>query len=736
MTFEALHKWVLYAVVVLGLAPIGLSGEVPLPFLVGTFGGVLASWFYDPPRQRLEARTRWWNLATVATFLVLAAFGWITGNYLLYAVIFALFMVVTRLYQSRSSRDVFQLYGLSFIAMIAGAVINPTLSFLFFFVGYVVLLVWGLILLHLQRDIESLNEAKAEAGERPADLAWRARGLITGRFLFGSSLLALGIFAASLVFFFFFPRLGMGFFFSQGRNAQSVSGFSDRIELGHFGTIKDNMRVVMRVEFPDDPEDEDRRLRMRGISFDHYDGRVWSKTTGEIQELRQQDLGTWVKPPAEGTYQRLPGARLRQRVYLEPLDMEQRMIFGQPRIMRLSVESPELNRLRLRRHQLRFFADGSGDLSTRVSNDVALRYLVDSRLQRPDPVELRSAAGEIPPAIAAMYLQLPERLEAGVGDLARQVTVGATAPFDQVVAIERHLVDQYGYSTEGGHDPTRPLESFLFDRKEGHCEYFASAMALMLRTLGVPARPANGFFGGVYNSFGRFYTVRQADAHSWVEVYFAGYGWVTFDPTPPGAVLVPAEGGVVGTLEEWFDSLRLQWYKWVVEYDLEKQIAFFRAVGEQLGSLQDFFPKPKGSARSRRAWSEGFKEWASRPATWIVLGLPILLLLLWRFGLLRRLWRALRALVRRRDGPVPAGAAGALYHRMLRALSRQGVGRRSQETPRELASRLSSAKYAAADSVERLTTAFEAARYAGREPQAESLDGLERDVDQVRRTRR
>ncbi len=735
MTFEALHKWVLYGVVVLGLLPIGTSGEVPLPFIVATFGATIASWFYEPPRQRIEARTRWWNLATVGAFLALAGVGWVTGNYLLYAVIFALLMVVTRLFQSRSSRDVFQLYGLSFIAMIAGAVINPTLSFVFIFIAYVVLLVWGLIFLHLQRDIEALNVAKAEAGERPSDLAWRARGLVTGRFLLGSSTLALAIFASSLLFFFFFPRLGMGFFFSQGRGSQSVSGFSDRIELGHFGTIKDSMQVVMRVEFPGDLDEAGRHLRMRGISFDHYDGRVWSKTSRETQELPQQKLGTWLRPPEQGAFKALPGERVTQRIYLEPLDMDQRMIFGQPRIARLAVDSPELNRLRLRRHQVRFFADGSGDVSTRVSNDVALRYTVDSYVQRRSATALSASdRATVPPSIAAVYLQLPERLDPAVSALAAQVTAGSATAFEKAVAIETFLLESYDYSTEGGHDPTRPLESFLFERKAGHCEYFASAMSIMLRTVGVPARPSNGFFGGVYNEFGRFYTVRQADAHSWVEVYFPSYGWVTFDPTPPSAVLVPAEGGVVGTFKAWFDSLRLQWYKWVVEYDLEKQLAFFRAVGDAMGSLRDIFPSPQGSARSRRAWGEGFKAWAKRPATWLAFGLPILLLLLWRFGILRRLWRALARMFQRGD-VVPAGAAGALYHRMLKALTRQGVGRHPTETPRELATRLRTNGYEAADPVARITAAFEAARYAGREPERDLLDTLESDLGDVRRVK-
>lgn len=733
MTFEALHKVVLYATVLFGLLPIALSGEIPIAFIVAAYGGVAASWFYEAPRRRVDSQVRWWNLAIVGSFAVLAAFGYTTGNYILYAIIFALIMVVTRLYQSRGSRDVFQLYGLTFVAMVAGAVINPTLSFVFIFVGYVVLLVWGLILLHLQRDIEDLVEERELLGERGGDLSWQARHLITPRFLLGSSVLALFIFASSLMIFFFFPRLGMGFFFSQGRNQQQVSGFADRIQLGHFGTIKDNHRVVMRLEFDDDRELASRAVRLRGISFNHYDGRVWSKTLGhDTFQMPRQDLGTWVAVHDATRFANLPGETVAQTIYLEPLDMDQRMIFGLPMIQKLSIDNPQLDRLR--RHPVRFYQDLNRDISTRVPGDVALRYHVESFVPVRAARLLRVAAGDRPPEVDAAYLQLPDRLDPAVAELARTITEGADNDFDRADAIERHLRANYDYSTEGGHDPKAPLEDFLFRRRQGHCEYFASAMVVLLRSLGVPARPANGFYGGVYNEYGRFYMMRQADAHSWVEVFFPGYGWTTFDPTPPGAVLVPAQSGLVGAFDEWIDSLRLQWYKWVVEYDLEKQMAFFRSIGDAMGGIKDYFPQPQGNPRRAKAWREGFKEWLNRPVTWALVGTPIALLLLWRFGVLAALLAWIRRRLRPRD-VVPAGAMGALYHKMLDALRKQGVGRDPQETPRELAERLARHGYLAADEVGRITAEFERVRYAEREPTRAALDALEVDLASVKATR-
>ncbi len=743
MSFERLQKWITYGVVVFGLLPLALSGEIPPPVLVLSFGAVLASWFYTPPRQRGPTSVRAWNFVTVAAFAVLALLGQMSGNWLLYAILFALFMVITRLYAGRGARDLFQLYALSFVAVIAGAVVNPAFSFIFTFLGYVVLLTWALILLHLQRDLEALaadddapGESRAEAGR-----VWQARSIVTPRFLLGTSGLALGVFTCSLAIFFFFPRLGMGFFFGQGRQGQQVSGFADQIELGHFGTIKDNLRVVMRVELPDEPDGrQPGGLRLRGISFDHYDGRVWSKTTRRSAELPRGFKGTWRVPTAElpRPYdQRLKTKRLVQDVYLEPLDMDQRMIFGEPRLAELSIDNPNLDRLK--RDRTRFLQDAAGDVSTDGRTDTALKYRVESLKVLPEgavlapapPSRGAQADAEIPKPIADLYLQLPDTLDPRVAQLAAEVTRDARTPWDKARAIERHLSRQYTYSTEGGHSRDAPLEDFLFNLRRGHCEYFASAMVILLRTQGIPARPANGFLGGAWNEFGRYYAVRQADAHSWVEAYFPPYGWMTFDPTPAGAALVPDPTGAFAAIDEWFDSLRLSWYKWVVEYNLEKQLDFFREVGELLSGL---LPTPTGgSSTSPKAWKQGVEDWANRTTTWVAFGVPLALLLAWRLGLLaalRRRWLLWRLA---RLAPRPGGPAGDLYRQMLRLLDRQGVGRLPTETPRELATRLTAATYPAAPAVATLTAAYEHARYAETSPP--DLSTLTQALETIRTVR-
>ena len=106
----------------------------------------------------------------------------------------------------------------------------------------------------------------------------------------------------------------------------------------------------------------------------------------------------------------------------------------------------------------------------------------------------------------------------------------------------------YRYSLElkGRPGSADPLAVFLFESRAGHCEYFATAMAVMLRQTGIPARLVNGFRTGEYNALGDAWVVRQYDAHSWVEAYFKPYGWIEFDPTPAQAQARKIRPGAVG----------------------------------------------------------------------------------------------------------------------------------------------------------------------------------------------
>ena len=182
----------------------------------------------------------------------------------------------------------------------------------------------------------------------------------------------------------------------------------------------------------------------------------------------------------------------------------------------------------------------------------------------------------------AASLQLPDDLDPRVLELARRVAGEHSAPRAKVAAIKQYLRQEYRYTlvptpTTSG----QALGVFLFDSREGHCEYFATALAVMLRAEGVPARLVNGFYGGDFNAVGGFIAVRQTHAHSWVEAWMPGEGWVRFDATPAGQVAARSSGAI-GLLS---DALQAKWYGLVLDYDLGSQVKGVRAVGRQVATI-------------------------------------------------------------------------------------------------------------------------------------------------------
>ena len=189
---------------------------------------------------------------------------------------------------------------------------------------------------------------------------------------------------------------------------------------------------------------------------------------------------------------------------------------------------------------------GLDDLvGVRGQNNAPVRYSAESRLVLATPDELRAVRlSDTPPEIRARYTVLPNTIPERVYDLARQAA-GLNAsvppsPYDQARAIEQFL-RQYPYSLDL---PTAPADSdivdyFLFDLQRGFCDYYASAMVVMARAVGLPARLGVGFLQQPPDAAG-VQAIRQINAHSWAEVYFAGYGWVEFEPTAPFASSAPA----------------------------------------------------------------------------------------------------------------------------------------------------------------------------------------------------
>ncbi|MDI7277738.1 MAG: transglutaminaseTgpA domain-containing protein, partial [Anaerolineae bacterium] len=171
------------------------------------------------------------------------------------------------------------------------------------------------------------------------------------------------------------------------------------------------------------------------------------------------------------------------------------------------------------------------------------RYEVRSLVTTASVRELREAGTDYPDWVIERYLQLPPTLPSRVMDLASEVAGEGTTPYDQAVAIESHLRRlRYSQSIDPAPAGQDPVDWFLFETGEGYCTYFASAMVLMCRSLGIPARIAQGYASGEYVAERDCFVVRHLDSHAWPELYFPRYGWIEFEPTPSQPPIVRPTG--------------------------------------------------------------------------------------------------------------------------------------------------------------------------------------------------
>lgn len=677
-----------YGLVGVAFATVASSGEVGVVAPALFLAAMVASAVWPGAATRGPAVSRAWTIALALGLVVLVGWSLQDDNWLLHALEFALLVTASRLFLRRYAKDWMQLYALSFLLMLVAAVIYPTMTFALAFLIYAVLAIWALTMLHLVRRIEVATQTTVEDLEpelaqiaalplyrrvlpwrrrylrplvRPFDdvpagpvgadvLAWQSRQLVRGRFLLGTSALALATLAGSMLFFFLFPRVGLGFFFAHTRGTQSVTGFAEQVQLGGFGRIKTDAAVVMRISFPDEPARLHQPLRLRGLAFDVFDGQAWSRSAPDGAVL-----------PSYGAGARIPGPELdaaaatrwAARVYLEPLELGRAVAFHPPGTRQISFVDSQFDGLRGRRK--RIARNRAGDLHFVAPKGAAVTYQVDVMEPRGETARRRllaASTGDVPPHIQERYTALPPGVDPRIAALSQQLA-GAGTPADKALALEAALRRDWTYSLAGDQDPRAPLLDFLFGKRSGHCEYFATAMALLARTQGIPARVVNGFAGGEANEVGGYRMIRQGDAHSWVEIYLPPWGWMTFDPTPAAGQVGADSDGVLDAARRLADSAKMLWLSWVVEYDLERQMDVLRRVGRSLRALRQGLPLPSlQRGRSGLAdRSEGAAERRDAPADiaaapWLAAALlvvvVVLLLASWRW------WRQRPAVFDRR----------------------------------------------------------------------------------------
>lgn len=503
-----------------------------------------------------------------------------------------------------------------------------------------------------------------------------------------------------------------------GRNYPA--GFSDGVDLGLTGALQHDFTPVMRVQSLDGAPVG--AQRWRGVALSLFDGVRWSRAAQRSTALPASREG--YRPNWRARRRGADFRRLRYSVVVEPLPVRAVFVAGVPEAVRGAF--PRLWR-----------TPSESLLVEGLAPAQELRYQVSGWIADPDSIPPRRAVELFSRRFAENNLRLPRNLDPRILGYALEIAGGRSDPLERARAVEEHLKTAFGYTLEFPREQAAdPLANFLFERREGHCEYFASAMAVMLRTMGIPARLVNGFAGGVYNPLSGARVIRAADAHSWVEAYIPRYGWLEFDPTPA------APAGFAGPwlTQAWmiWDALESLWGEWVIDYDAERRREIARGVTlrSQSAALAAILSLEALVRQARRLWERLTGGSGAAQPAFDALAAPPLLRLLGAVALAaflvaaalfwRRRFRWRDAVRRRREHP-----GAALYRRAVRALARRGIRKPASLTPQELAAQV--ADPALRRAVQELTDAYLAARFGGDGKALKRLRGLVRAVESRRR---
>ena len=666
-----------YLLIVDGLAALALAGLLEpawWPFIILV---VMASWLHEAVRARVSAVVQHRHLITILAVGFFALDLLYLAESLLDGFVhLLLFALLYKLYTRRTLRDSRDLLLLSFFMLVAASALTVSVGFLLILIVFLLLGTWTFVLYHV------MWEAEKNAPDQAAALI-ESRDLVTPSLLGLSVAAAVASLLLTALFFVVIPRVGQAALPLRARLGQMVTGFSDRVELGSFGTIQTDASVVMRVELPDGPADPEglESLRWRGVAFDHFSGREWSVTNVERRMLPRNPGGQIPLARPRGT-----GYLITQEIYLEPIGTE--VLFAAPRLLGVTVSSGPV------------WVDALDGVTSPVPR-ARLRYRALSELEL--PARRPTGAGRpLSDEERARYLQLP-LLSPRVRALAREVTRQSPEPWPAALRLTHYLQTTLRYSLELQRTPgVDPLEDFLFVSRSGNCEYFATSLAVLLRTLDIPARVVNGFQRGEWNPYGGYFTVRQWDAHSWVEAWIPGRGWVTLDPSPRAGF---DSARASSTNFQYLDALRMRWHRYVVNWSLGDQLRTSLTVREQ-------------ALAWRRAFLAGGLSFpggkrGAAIAVGAVLGLAAALFL-WRRGV------ALAPL------PVRRPATVWVYERMLRRLARLGLRPGRGETAREFCLRVAADLPEVRATVEEITRVYEAVRFGGAAVAADELARLGR----------
>ena len=709
MRFGLVHRLMLDSLAVVGLLALSATGELDRRTVIGLLVGVALALVVPSTIRELRAVQLSASLVSVAALVVQLARLTSSANIVTLVVEFAALLQVVRLATRRGAAHDQQIIILALLHLIAATILGAGLAYAACFVGFMFLAPVTLLLSHLRREVEgNYRQGARDRAGLPVDVPriLRSRRVVSPAYLGLVVCLSLPMFVFTGVLFVAFPRVGLSLLLLQPPRKARLVGFSDRVDLGVVGKLHADPSVALRITYSEMPARPPEHLAvyLRGAALDYYDGLSWSKTQAAVRPADHEGnvypITRWPNPAIDTS----------MTIELGPID---------PPIVFLPADAAAVQVLPQSRGEV------TEPVSLYRNSEDEFRYAADSTLGLQYRVFFESKpsrlANALPPSERMKYLVLPTGISDRVAQLARSWVGNETDPIVQSRLVEQHLRREYRYDLEspsGG--AQNPMEDFLFSSRRGHCEYYATAMAVLLRTLGVPTRNITGFGAATFNHFGRFYVVRQSDAHSWVEAWADDVGWRRFDPTPPQGTAASTELGGIGRLvRDLVEAAAQRWSRHVEAYDMQQQL---RLVGQIRA----------------RAEHLGIPGWIGR---WITLrtvtGVAILLVVGIRFlkYLRRRKHRHQTLESRHTLLSPPSIMAVQLYQSLEFVLAEQGIPRPDGSPPWGYAHSLLRVGHPMADRILELTKFYLEVRFGDRPILPSEADDFRRQVNMLRETR-
>ena len=514
---------------------IGFCGMIPLfPWLTSfprmiLVVGLLSGVLQD--RRGNWALKPWIQNVMVVPVFFYYAFQFSRANPVQPVISVLAIMLSVRLSGEKNVRHCLQIYALSLFCLASSSLFDLSPIFLVYLGFLIFMVALALVLLTFQNQDSAMTVTVAELK----------------RIMFYALMMPVLAVPLLVIFFPIMPRTQIPLWHFLNPKEIPATGYSDTVDPGSKNSITESRTLAFRAEMPRQLQNQ---LYWRGTVFNRTDGIKWTRTA---------------QVPAEQT--EISRQTVVQIVYPEPsisrtlIALDRPVAIDQPRVKR----SPDGVFERI------------GTTGKRES------YRADSYSR--GVVTLRNSASR------TFYLQMPDHLSTRVKALATEIVLNGEDDRTKITFLENYFRDGgYRYTTKDLATGDRAVEQFIFDKKQGHCEFFASSFALLLRAAGVPCRLIGGYLGGVYNELGGYYLVSDEKAHVWVEAYVEKLGWVRIDPS--SFATNAAEVWTISSprslklrINMALDSLNHSWNRSVIIYDFEQQMNAARSVGSRLQGI-------------------------------------------------------------------------------------------------------------------------------------------------------